>query len=670
MIGEEKMKSRRLRVFMTVVFTVFMFVSVFRPNTADAAVINRSYNSVSASFTGFAKNGDSWCYYVNGSIDKNKTDVIQGTVNGHSGWWFVKGGKVQFTDSVEMNKNGWWVIRSGMVDFNFTGLAQNANGWWYCRNGKVDFNYTGLAQNTNGWWYCRNGKVDFNYTGFAKNSNGWWYCEKGKVRFNKTDVMEGKVNGQSGWWFVKGSKVQFINSVEMNKNGWWVIRSGMVDFSFTGIASNSNGSWYCKNGKVQFGYSGNIKYKGKTYIISNGRVKKTINGEIDAFYGDTFSLSIGKDKTIERPGIMISLISKNDAGDWIDGIVTIDGTDHYFALEQNNGKYEVVNLDYNDKVDISFVKKSGSSYYLKVTAKKAVKKAFKVSGKATDHYVTKDFEYLESDNLIIFMPKGIHFDGNVMKVLEKYVAEVEKATGLKRKVITSGYYNRQAVQKDFFGTNVFCDIDPELKKIHVFIDAADEYSPECCVNYNGSEYNHILIHEYDLDVNNKDYFFSTFMHEYTHYVQLTNYAYASNIIGEGYASYIEEKVANKYMKLNDSSLYQERFYGYLILKGSVTAKNAEQLFIKDYATQRTDSYRYGCYFTKYLIDTYGDKAYKSFLKKVTTELEKKKKIDESVEILPGSELAKLVKSSFSQDVFKDFANWLAKHPEYTKENDD
>ena len=180
------------------------------------------------SFTGFAKYGNDWYYVVMGKVDTSKKDVIKGTVNGQSGWWYVSGSKVQFTDSVEKNSNGWWDIR--------------------------------------------NGKVDFNYTGFAKNSNGWWYCEKGKVNFNKKDVIKGTVNGQSGWWYVSGGKVQFVDSVEKNSNGWWAIKNGKVDFNFTGIAKNSNGQWYCKGGKVQFGYTGTVKYNNKTYKIKGGKV--------------------------------------------------------------------------------------------------------------------------------------------------------------------------------------------------------------------------------------------------------------------------------------------------------------------------------------------------------------------------------------------------------------
>lgn len=493
---------------------------------------------------------------------------------------------------------------------------------------------------------------------------------KGQITALKSGTATITVTSKTGYTATLKIKVMsansdmVINKTINGKKALWRLKDGKV-YKKTGFSTDGIKWYYCENGQVSTKTS-IIHSNGKTYRVSKGRVLKSVKGNVDAFYSQSFSLKIGgKVKKIERPGISISLTRQYSATKWVDGLITIDGTDHYFGLEYNNGKYEVTYLEPIDEVNITFVKKNGSDFYLKLTKKGAPKKAFKVSGKASDHYVTKDFEYLESDNLIIFMPKGIHFDGNVLNRLEEYVSKVEKATGLKRKAHKSSYYNRQCVFKTFFGTDIFSDIDPDSKKIHVLIDDKGDYSPECSADYTGNDYNYIIIHEYDLDVNNKDYFFSTFIHEYTHYVHLTNYACVSNIINEGYAAYIEEKVANGYMKLDDNSLYQERFYGYLIKKGSITANNAEKLFINDYSNQRTISYRYGCYLTKYLIDTYGGKTYRAFLKKCTTELEKKQKKDSSVEVLSGEELSKLLKSEFSKTVFKDFAGWLAKHPEYT-----
>ena len=291
-------------------------------------------------YNGFASNEKDWWYIRDGKGQTGTTDVIQGIVDGESGWWNVKAGRISFTDTVAHNSNGWWRIADGKVDFSCNSVEQNENGWWYIRDGKVDFSYTGIAQNgygwwrivdgqvdfgcnsveqnENGWWYIRGGKVDFDYTGVAQNGNGWWRIVDGKVDFNCNSVEQ----NSNGWWYIRGGKVDFsytgvaqngngwwrivngkvdfnCNSVEQNSNGWWYIRGGKVDFSYTGvaqngngwwriengkvnfgfngIAANSNGTWYLRNGKVDFGYSGTVQWNGQNYSVKNGKVQLVAN---------------------------------------------------------------------------------------------------------------------------------------------------------------------------------------------------------------------------------------------------------------------------------------------------------------------------------------------------------------------------------------------------------
>ena len=222
------------------------------------------------SFTGFAKYGNDWYYVAKGKVDTSKKDVMKGTVNGESAWWFVSGGKVQFVDSVEKNSSGWWVIQKGKVNFNFTGLAKNQYGWWYCKGGKVDFSCNSVEKNEYGWWKVTGGKVDFSFTGIARNRYGWWYCKGGKVDFSCNTVEK----NEYGWWKINGGKVDFsYEGVAKNQYGWWYCKGGKVNFGFTGIGTNQYGSWYCKNGKVDFNYNGTVKYNGKTYTVKGGKVQ-------------------------------------------------------------------------------------------------------------------------------------------------------------------------------------------------------------------------------------------------------------------------------------------------------------------------------------------------------------------------------------------------------------
>lgn len=75
--------------------------------------------------------------------------MLEGTVNGDTAWWNVRGGQVIFRSTVADNEMGWWRIENGKVNFGYNGIAQNDFGWWYIRNGQVDFSYTGTVTDSN-----------------------------------------------------------------------------------------------------------------------------------------------------------------------------------------------------------------------------------------------------------------------------------------------------------------------------------------------------------------------------------------------------------------------------------------------------------------------------------------------------------------------------------------
>lgn len=240
---------------------------------------------------GFIKENGKWIFYQNNVINSKEHDIVHGSIDGVSAWYYIENGiaKTDYT-GISNNAHGWWYIKNGKVDFHYNGFSKNQNGWWYCENGKITFkrhdvtygtvngingwwNVHGskvifnesVEHNSSGWWYIKNGKVDFSYNGFAKNHSGWWYCENGKVTFNRNEVTYGTVEKQNGWWNVHGSQVVFNESVEHNSSGWWYVKNGKVDFSYNGFAKNHSGWWYVSNGKVSF----------KRYEVTYG----TINGQ-------------------------------------------------------------------------------------------------------------------------------------------------------------------------------------------------------------------------------------------------------------------------------------------------------------------------------------------------------------------------------------------------------
>ncbi len=247
---------------------------VINPVVRNYVSANQSESSEKSTLTGFVKKNGEWLYYENGKKNPNRKDIVKGTVNGQTGWWYISSGKVQFVNTVVKNKNGWWAIQKGRVNFNFTGFAKNENGWWYCNGGKVDFNKNDVIKGTvNGetaWWYVKGGKVQFINT-IARNRNGWWCIEDGKVNFNHNGI----VKNENGWWKCKGGKVDFTyNGVAKNKYGWWYCHNGKVNFSYNGFEKNQNGTWYCRNGNVTFKDNGYYIKDNKTYIVKGSKLSK------------------------------------------------------------------------------------------------------------------------------------------------------------------------------------------------------------------------------------------------------------------------------------------------------------------------------------------------------------------------------------------------------------
>ena len=210
------------------------------------------------SYTGLVSYQQEWLYVKNGSVQNGVTDLVRTTLNGNTGWWYVKDGKVSFTNA----------------------LVKNSYGWWYVKNGMVDFNHYGIEKNENGWWRIEKGKVNFGFRGFAQNQNGWWYLTGGKVQFGTNGLMEGAVDGKQGTWDVAGGKVQFVNDIVKSGNTWWYIHDGMVDRTHDGVEKNRNGWWRIEAGKVNFGYQGFAENSNGWWYLTGGKVQFGTNGLI------------------------------------------------------------------------------------------------------------------------------------------------------------------------------------------------------------------------------------------------------------------------------------------------------------------------------------------------------------------------------------------------------
>lgn len=152
-------------------------VQTYKFLEADNGAEGQAWKIIDTKLTGFEKKDGKWIYYNKGVQSTAAHDIVEGTVNGTKGWYYIEKGVFKNTTTVTNNKHGWFYVKSG--------------------------------------------KVDFGYTGFAKNSNGWWLIEKGAVTFKKTGFVDGTIDGKKNTYYVIGSKATgtLVNAPYVNK---WV----------------------------------------------------------------------------------------------------------------------------------------------------------------------------------------------------------------------------------------------------------------------------------------------------------------------------------------------------------------------------------------------------------------------------------------------------------------
>ncbi len=253
---------------------------------------------------GFNKIDGEWVYYQDGKAS-TITSVVNGKIDGVSGWYHVVNGKLSKGVTVANNGSGWWYIdENGKVDFSYTGIAANEYGSWYLEKGKVNFSKTDvlkignswynivggklvtgptLGKNSYGWWYIdKNGKVDFSATTLVKYNKVWYYVENGKLNWNYTGLCK----YEGGWYYVEGGKLNWNYTGLCKYNGsWYYVQSGKLNWSYTGLCKY-NGSWfYVQNGALNWKYTGLVNHYGSWYYVEKGVLNWNYTGLVNHYGG-------------------------------------------------------------------------------------------------------------------------------------------------------------------------------------------------------------------------------------------------------------------------------------------------------------------------------------------------------------------------------------------------
>ena len=265
------------------------------------------------------------------------------------------------------------------------------------------------------------------------------------------------------------------------------------------------------------------------------------------------------------------------------------------------------------------------------------------------------------------MKKGVKYDGNLLVEFEKQMEAAEKTAGFKRNKVIAPYSEMEGTKLSIMGTDAFEGVDTDCKKLHIYIN--DQMHPQCMAG--DDTYNYIILNSDELDVNlkNRAFFCSDFVHEYSHVIHLSYGASFNPIMNEGFASYNEVKATSAITgKTTADEDFRDQFYQYLLPKGHLTDENVEKIFINGYpdGPDHDKTYRYGYLFITYLLETYGKDAFTKLFPEGRSML--KKQLEETgMGDLSGENTLKLLKKTYSEDIFKNFVKWFNAHPEYSYE---
>ena len=491
-----------------------------------------------------------------------------------------------------------------------------------------------------------------------------------KVFDKKADmVVDRKIKGKKGLWHIKKGKVVKKTGFATDGISWFYVKKGKVNKKtgiFKGKVNGETAQWYVKKGKVQFDSTDYVFYKGYTYKVVDGKAIDKAKGKVDAFFGDEVCLKKGDTKVIGDEKISFAFNSIYPSGNLGCTFVN-DGNELEVTVITEESSAYLLYDRYIKDYKLELIKYDSEKIYIKITKRSAddIKKPMAISGKASDHYTTTDYEYVESENIIMFLPKGFTFDGNILNAYEDQMKSVEKNAGLKRKWHEASYSGFQNTQNYIYGSeaaNVFDGVDYEFKKLHIYIN-----NMHPCCTADREYYNYIIMDQNALDINNPESVESTFMHEYTHFVHLTNGPSFNPILNEGFASYIEMKTLREYTDVSEEYFHDNYYYSYLVDEGDLTEENAEKIFIDGYpdGPEHTKEYSYGCILMEYLHQTYGSDTFIKLFDEGDVLL--KEQLKNSIwSDLSGENSAKLLKKVYSDNIFKDFVKWIGEHPEYTR----
>lgn len=318
---------------------------------------------------------------------------------------------------------------------------------------------------------------------------------------------------------------------------------------------------------------------------------------------------------------------KGEGGRYADG--TVD------QFRQDEFSPNVTLLNWCEDID-------GLSYAsISVSSEITVPEAFSLSGNEGDIVEITKPEYIETEDFILFLCEGAVVEGDLLEDVSRIVEIVETETGFKLNN-DSKYARTRAMEHLGSFAEVFRNVDYRMQKFHIYVVPYEVSSP-CAF---GSE---VVVNPMDVEPNGDC---STLVHELTHAVHLRNGLDLGRIMTEGYATYITDRIIEKYPELKSDFNAKMNYSG---LNYEISAENAEQLLSRSDFEDDFDNYLLGFRFLHFLNAEYGGDIFNTILKTATDNA------DLYEMFLSNEKAMGYVKDCTGEDVFVRFAEWYSEN---------
>lgn len=289
---------------------------------------------------------------------------------------------------------------------------------------------------------------------------------------------------------------------------------------------------------------------------------------------------------------------------------------------------------------------------LKVKVVKVAKK-ITLDGNKNTTVTASDYSYIEKENYVILLDKGVKICGDFTNVLDQMIARVETNTGMK--FFAKDTYNTSYLGdvKDVYlkdANGLFDAVNPDFKKLTIVLLNDKEGSYQMSIGGTNS----VVLSSLDYNFNNDGIY--AISHELTHVILDKNMPFPSRTLTEGYAVHIGKKVARDL-----SGLYKSREWNYGYFPYDVTPDNAESLYLSDFSGDHDAShrhYQYGYFIAKFTEDTYGKDAYKKIA------IESRKYVTYYWENVGEENEVKIIKKLLGNDFFTKFAVWYNQNKDF------